>query len=308
MKRIASTSDVTQGNRLDYWNGILRNTFPGMSIVADKGLNACWEFLEIGDLRVTRLSSDRANIYRWRSTPPDPSFTRTIAHIQCQGACVTFEKDRSNLMNAGDLVLGTPCKPYAVNISDHNVAILIDFPSDFLGSSIPAEGKRVGSSKSVTRLLDFSLSVLDEEIKELHDDPDSEDCIVEVLSTLLNNCVEAEHSDEEDDLMVCHRIFEFIDNSLQDNTLRTNMIATHLAISTKQVQRVFAGLGMTPTQFIMQRRINLAALMLRSSAFDGSITDLALETGFYDAAHFCRSFRRSLGVTPTEYAKALSKH
>ena len=308
MKHFASTRDTDKGSRLDYWNEILGQTFPGMSVDAEKEINACRESVEVGEVRVTRLHSDRANIHRWRSAPPDPVCGRTIAHIQHQGASVTFETDRSTLLNAGDLVLGPPGRPYAVNISDRNVAVLIDFPSEFLGDSLPAEGKLIKKSKSVARLLDFALSLLNEDGEKLHDDADSEKCIEDVFLTLLSTCNEAAHpEEEEEDLLVCHRIFDFIDSSLNDNTLRTNIIAARLGVSPKQVQRVFAKLGMTPTQFIIQRRINLAAFLLRSSAFDGSVTCLAQDVGFYDAAHFCRLFRRTFGVTPTEYARTLSQ-
>lgn len=62
-------------------------------------------------------------------------------------------------------------------------------------------------------------------------------------------------------------------------------------------------LGMTPSQFILTRRVNLAAFMLRSPSFDGTMTDVATDCGFSDAAHFCRGFRSIFGVTPIEYAR-----
>lgn len=59
---------------------------------------------------------------------------------------------------------------------------------------------------------------------------------------------------------------------------------------------------MTPSQFILNRRLNLAAYKLRSS-FDGTVTDLAMDLGFSDASHFSRRFRRIFALTPTEYTR-----
>ena len=40
---------------------------------------------------------------------------------------------------------------------------------------------------------------------------------------------------------------------------------------------------------------------------DMRITDIALETGFYDHAHFIRSFRAATGQTPAIYRRQLRK-
>ena len=34
------------------------------------------------------------------------------------------------------------------------------------------------------------------------------------------------------------------------------------------------------------------------------IAQIASDTGFYDASHFCRVFAKNMGITPTEYRTA----
>lgn len=64
-------------------------------------------------------------------------------------------------------------------------------------------------------------------------------------------------------------------------------------------------LGVTPIQYLMQRRIDLAARLLRSKHLP--ISAIALKTGFPDQSEFTKSFKRCLGVTPSTYKQALQR-
>jgi AraC family transcriptional activator of tynA and feaB len=98
------------------------------------------------------------------------------------------------------------------------------------------------------------------------------------------------------------RIARFVDRRLGDSALRPGMIADELSLSIRQVQRIFAPFGLTPSQYIYKRRVNLAAHILRSGPSRSSVTELAMELGFSDTAHMCRLFRRQIGTSPMRYA------
>jgi AraC family transcriptional regulator len=49
------------------------------------------------------------------------------------------------------------------------------------------------------------------------------------------------------------------------------------------------------------RRLRVSHASQRLSASDASLAEIALASGFSDQAHFCRSFRRVTGMTPTAY-------
>jgi transcriptional regulator GlxA family with amidase domain len=50
-----------------------------------------------------------------------------------------------------------------------------------------------------------------------------------------------------------------------------------------------------------QTRINAARTLLETT--DKLLTDIAAETGFYDHAHFVKTFKRIVGTTPSRYRK-----
>ncbi len=58
---------------------------------------------------------------------------------------------------------------------------------------------------------------------------------------------------------------------------------------------------MTPLEYITERRIEAAEKLLINTKL--SFMDIAFRCGFYDAAHFTRSFFKHNGIRPSEYRK-----
>ncbi|MEO7681471.1 MAG: helix-turn-helix domain-containing protein, partial [Sphingomonas sp.] len=71
----------------------------------------------------------------------------------------------------------------------------------------------------------------------------------------------------------------------------------------RSVQGIFADMATTPTAFITDRRLAVAADMIRGGRDYGTITDLAHQLGFCDAAHFARRFRSRFGMSPGAFVR-----
>jgi AraC family transcriptional regulator len=99
------------------------------------------------------------------------------------------------------------------------------------------------------------------------------------------------------------RIVEFIEANLSSD-LTLASIASTAGISQSHLKSSFKkAVGLPVHQFVLRRRIDYALQLLASK--DASICDIAQRSGFYDQSHMTRSIRRTLGVTPTELARAL---
>jgi len=90
-------------------------------------------------------------------------------------------------------------------------------------------------------------------------------------------------------------------------TLERDAIAGHVGISADYLTDCFhQELGITPLSYIRRYRIRQAAELLRAT--DAPITQIALQVGFSDSAHFARTFQREMGVTPKAYRRAGGGH
>ena len=57
--------------------------------------------------------------------------------------------------------------------------------------------------------------------------------------------------------------------------------------------------GFSPREFLLRHRIERAKPLLAKT--DRTITDIALEMGFHDGAHFARHFGNYAGMTPLAF-------
>lgn len=80
-----------------------------------------------------------------------------------------------------------------------------------------------------------------------------------------------------------------------------NEISDRLQVNRRQLERKFSeATGMSPKQFSKISRLQAALKLIGQGAFN-NLTDLALETGYYDQAHFIKDFREFTGVSPKQF-------
>lgn len=90
---------------------------------------------------------------------------------------------------------------------------------------------------------------------------------------------------------------------LQDTDLSVQEIARHCSLSESSLRALFqAHLHISPMQLRLKSRLDRAAYLLEST--DLPISEIADETHFYDAAAFCRLFKKQFGQTPRAYARS----
>ena len=91
---------------------------------------------------------------------------------------------------------------------------------------------------------------------------------------------------------------------LDENWIRNvslDELATVAGVSKFHLARRFTeAVGLPPHTYQNQVRVNRAKEMLREGI---SVQDAAVRTGFSDASHLCRHFKRFTGTTPGRFAR-----
>lgn len=88
-----------------------------------------------------------------------------------------------------------------------------------------------------------------------------------------------------------------------DNPPSLDVIARYVGIGRRQLERAFClATGMSPMAFQRQLRLEYGCWLLLGNSC--RITQIALDCGFSDGAHFSREFRAHFGQSPRQYQKA----
>ncbi len=96
----------------------------------------------------------------------------------------------------------------------------------------------------------------------------------------------------------------YIDENLQQN-IDFRALAHRHHYSFDRFRHVFKEhTGLSPHQYVIKGRIDRARFLLELNP-DTSLTEVSYNCGFSSSSHFTKAFRSKVGMTPSEYAKAL---
>ena len=97
------------------------------------------------------------------------------------------------------------------------------------------------------------------------------------------------------------KILDYLNEHYAEN-LSLDKISEHFFISKSNLSHYFKReTGLSPIQYIMQRRIGEAQSLLVETSLP--IQEIEFQLGFNDSAHFSKMFKKYVGVTPNEYRK-----
>jgi AraC family transcriptional regulator len=100
------------------------------------------------------------------------------------------------------------------------------------------------------------------------------------------------------------KVAEFIEEHLHEEISLLHLAET-AQLSRYHFARAFKrSFGLPPDRYHMNRRLERAKSLLRESV--RSVTEVGLMLGFAETSSFTTAFRRAMGVTPTDYRRALT--
>jgi AraC-like DNA-binding protein len=98
------------------------------------------------------------------------------------------------------------------------------------------------------------------------------------------------------------RALSILSRRAHDPTLGVQDLAEEVGCSREYLARQFrAATGVSPSDYLTQQRLRLAARRMRSG--DEKLEAIARACGFAGANYLCRVFRQRVGVTPAQFRR-----
>lgn len=100
---------------------------------------------------------------------------------------------------------------------------------------------------------------------------------------------------------VVHQVLEYVEHNLQ-RPLTNREIGDALNYNPNYLNRlILQHTGMSLHQYLLQRRLSLAAVLIHNT--QKPISEIAISLGFHSASHFSNFFKQATGTTPVQYRK-----
>ena len=303
-----TTIESENCRRLEYWNEVVAGLFSGMVVDGERSIAADWAQCSFGDIGLALARSQKSVVSRWAENRSVVHSGRILIHLQHAGTSRTQQRRKAAVLCGGDMTICLPDEPYRIDISNRNEMFVLNCPEAVLDGLAKSPENAAAtllnrSIPSVGLLHDFVGSLFRQ---DWHSEPDDNEgrALSDILMRLVRYAVVGGGSDETRLPISNHeRTLAFVEEHLFDAGLRTGMIAQRLSVSVRTIQGVFAEMATTPTAYITDRRLAIATDILRSGRDFGTVTDLAYDLGFCDAAHFARRFRERFGLSPGALAR-----
>jgi AraC-like DNA-binding protein len=131
-----------------------------------------------------------------------------------------------------------------------------------------------------------------------------------LTESLLHACLRLLKSPQKHHLRKAIRTYESISLYIQENfqtAITRESVAQHFGLAPNHISRVFRKEGLMKfNDYLNLVRVNRAKFMLQNYGL--TLKEIAFDCGYADTAYFCRVFKKTCKVTPTEYRAESSPH
>ncbi|MDR6116936.1 AraC family transcriptional activator of tynA and feaB [Aeromicrobium sp. SORGH_AS981] len=303
------------------WRSLLREHFVPLDVGHRRAdLSGAVESRMLGHVQVSTVSSVDQEISRPASLLRDGEALMQVGLVRSGEAVVEQDGRRAHL-RPGDFVLYESARPFDWNLRaptgspQWELSVYSWRRDDFRlseGFSRDVTARAFVADEGMGRVLSNLLcSVLDEqETLGLGHDGEVADHIGDLIAvaaqSLPRGATALGAAGGGSAVSLLARADAFIDANLADPDLGPAQVADAIAVSTRQLHRLFATRDQTVAQTIRSRRLHGARREIRSSiARDKSLREIARNWGFVDLAVFGRAFRQAFGTSPREYRQLM---
>jgi len=307
-----ATDFASARERLRYWESYTSSELVGLrcSTFAPEGLSARQRNFDLGTLRIADIVGNEHVVERTmpivRRHPKDSLF----ACILLEGEAFFYQSGRCTLVHSGDLIIYRTDKPYLYGFTQPMRQLMIDIKADDLfegrdgtlpsSSILKIDGSLRAGQMILHPLQDRIIDFIGNPLANVADALSEE--IRSRLKMLLRSSMHDSARYDDVNSLRLLRAERFISEHLADAELDAEAVANHMAMSLRNLNRVFAQHDCTVTQWIWQERLALANRQLLDKAHASqSIGDIALGCGFSTQAHFAREFKQRYSITPTQH-------
>ena len=302
---------VPAGSALRYWADDLAGAFVQLEPrkIAELPFQGTISRTEAAPVRISRVTATKHRVLRLRSHIARSKDDLCFINLQLEGIGQYNQRGHQQVCRPGDLAIVDTTEPFEI-ANNHNFQLfcfavprhlLPDHISDRprLPLSVTEAGRAL--SRTLRGYAELCLSAqVPAGIATL-----ASAHIVDLVSHA--NGVFAEGlSDRTKAPVILSIMLDYIGRHTGDPGLSAATLAQEFHCSERYVHKLFSGTGRSVGEHVNDRRIAVCTGALLDNGQDQTIAEIALAAGFRDISYFNRLFKRSHGIPPREFRRAMA--
>ena len=304
-----STSEVSPGERLDYWREMVLRLFADVQIAArgDEGFHGQVRSRYLDGMRFTVVNAASQAVERRHLEARERYEDCYFAVLMLSGSQQLEQGGRRVLLRPGDFAFYDGSRPHQLNFSRQWGEIVLNIPREMLESQLPAAqaltATRLGCERGAGALLRSHLMGLSGELGTLRRDAlmRLSGLSVELIATAMAAPGGVGSRSPRSRELTRLRAGDWIERHLDDPQLDSARIGAALGVSARYLNKLFESEGSSLMRHVWARRLERCRDDLLDPACASlPVGDIALRWGFNDLSHFSRAFRARFGCSPRE--------
>ncbi len=226
---------------------------------------------------------------------------------QLDGRTLLEQKRGTVDIRPGQWAIYDTSQPYTFEVCDHAHFLVLLIPMDEFAdwsADIDRIGGKALTAQGTTEVARAALSGV---LSGVSLEEEGQLILQDSVLALMGSAIRLVDASSKDAIRGVHRKLQaaraYIDENLTEAVLSPDRVAQACGMSRRSLYDAFNQLADTPNAYIRKRRLARACEMLAAPDGRHTITQIAYELGFADAAHFSRLFSEQQGCSPSQWRK-----
>tara|TARA_R110002049_G_scaffold305138_2_gene501366 strand:+ start:1529 stop:2569 length:1041 start_codon:yes stop_codon:yes gene_type:complete len=306
-----STADQSPSHRQEWLKEIIGKQYANVDI---SPLNDIQLFNEMAiypwrhGMRLSPIKSHAIKLKRLSNEPTEVVQDCYFAVVLTSGKYTLEQGGREVSLQVGDMTLYDATEPHSIIMPETSSKILISIPRTMLNQRIYNVGKltakNIPAKSGIGAVASSFIQNTVHQLNELEQAQflEMSDPILDMLTLSLNqlNISSIHLSDHK--YLTLMRVKQFINKHGEYADLNPEMISNGVGLSVRYINNLFNAEDTSLMRFLTQHRLGLAKRRLSNHLLiHKTITELAMQSGFNNMAHFSRIFKQQYGMSPRQY-------
>jgi AraC-like DNA-binding protein len=313
MGEFISTNDVSEGERLSYWNDLVCRTFVRVEVTSllDVPFFGAISTDQLAYLKFVEVTTQPTLVTRSKQFISQSTEEYVKAIYQLAGESTFNQEGRMAHLGPGDWVFFDCMRPYSLaHLPTHpkNTVLVVQLPKSIFCARLPNIEVLTGYTlSSKTGLGKVTYNFIQSTLREVagikpESAPPLAETLVDLLATNLSETLYPTKAITRSQAVTLLEVKSFIHQHLADPNLSSCTIAEALNISKSYLYLLFQRENTTVNRYIWDLRLEKCRADLANPLHSHrTITEIAFAWGFNNSTHFSRIFKERYGQAARAY-------